>query len=157
MGTVVGAVIDYLVTQLPAPAAAVNPGAIIVDGNTNDEIGPAMIYIGRAQPEDLQAGTNTRIIPVLGTRRVQERISVPCFVDCLADGTAQKTSRDLALALYDVVCHLVANDPGLSGVLSSPYYAQVTNVQLIQPDPPTTAQSRAVLLFDVTAENRYLA
>lgn len=155
-GTALGAATDYLVAQLQPLATAAVADALVIDANTNDEHSDSEIWIGRHAPQDLTVGPGVRGIPVLGTRRVDEQWTINGFIDARRDGTDQKTSRDAALALWDVLCRLVAVDPSLGGVLSSPWYAQLANVQLEYPDPPQTAMSRTVLLWGVQIKNRVL-
>ena len=154
--TAVGAATDYLVTQLQPLAAAAVADALVIDANTNDEHSDSEIWIGRRGPQDLTAGPGVRGIPVLGTRRVDEEWTIAGFVDCRREGTDQKGSRDPALALWDVLCRLVATDPSLGGVLSSPWYAQLAAAQIEYPDPPQTAASRTVITFGLKIKNRVL-
>lgn len=153
-GTVVGAATDYLVAQLQPLAAAAVADALVIDANTNDDKTDAEVWIGRRGPQDLVAGPGVRGIPVLGTRKVDEQWTIQGFVDVRREGTDQKGSRDPALLLWDVVCRLVATDPSLGGVLSSPWYAQLTAMEMQYPDPPQTASSRTVITFGVVIKNR---
>ena len=155
-GTAFGAATDYLVAQLAPLAAAAVADAIVIDANTNDEHSDSEIWIGRTAPQDLRSGSGPRGNPVLGTRRVDEEWTIPGFIDCRREGTDQKTSRDAAVLLWDVVCRLVATDPSLGGNLSSPWYATVPLVQVEYPDPPQTAMSRTVFMFGVHVKNRVL-
>lgn len=154
-GTVVGAAIDYVVAQLAAPALVVADDAMVIDGLTNDEWSTSMIWVGRTAPDDLQAAVGTRSIPVLGRRPVDEVWRIDGFCDARREGTAQKVSRDAALALFDVVAHLVGTDPSLGGLLTSGWYVLAPNAQLVQPDPPQTAWSRSVVLWTIEIRNRY--
>ena len=53
------------------------------------------------------------------------------------------------------VAHLVGTDPSLGGLLTSGWYVAIPSVELVQPDPPQTAWSRTVVLFDLKIINRY--
>ena len=155
MGTVVGQAIDYLVAQLPALAVAAQPDAMVIDGITRDELSTSMIWIGRAQPEDLRAALGTRSIPTLGRRRVDETWSVDGFTDCRREGTTQKAARDAALSLFDAVAHLVGTDPSMGGLLTDAWYVTVPSAELVQPESAITGECRAVVLFSLDIRNRY--
>ena len=128
---------------------------MVIDCLTNDEVSSSMIWIGRMQPEDLMAATGNRNIPVLGRRSVDETWQVYGFTDCRRDGTAQKVARDAALSLWDVVAHLVGTDPTLGGLLTNGWFVEIPTAELIQPDPPATGSSRAVVKFSISIRNRY--
>lgn len=155
MGTVIGQAIDYLVTNLAAPATVAVPDAMVIDGATADALSTSMIWIGRNAPEDLTAALGNRNIPNLGRRRVDETWTVHGFTDAQREGTSQKGSRDAALSLFDVVTHLVGTDPSLGGLLTNAWYCTVPTGELIQPDPPNTGACRTVVLFSIEIRNRY--
>jgi hypothetical protein len=64
-------------------------------------------------------------------------------------------ARDAAVALFDVVAHLVGTDPTLGGLLTNGWYVLVPSAELVQPEPPHTGGARAVFLFSIDIRNRY--
>lgn len=157
MGTTVGAVIDYLVTNLAAPATAAISDALVIDAYTNDDLSPHMIWIGRPLPVEIDSAAGDREIPVMGRRTIDEEWDIGSFIDCKAEGTAQKTSRDQAIALFDVVAHLIGTDPSLGGLLVSGWYIELPLARMIQVDPEKTAWTRTVIAFTARVRNRYQA
>ncbi len=157
MGTVVGAATDYLVTHLGQLVVAAQADCLVIDANTNDEKSDTIVWIGRRAPQDTTGGAAVRGLPVMGSRRVDETWTIDCFIDAKRDGTDQKTSRDAAVSVYDVVCRLVSTDPTLGGLLTFGYPAEIRAVSMLYPDPPATAQSRTVISFSVLVKNRYNA
>jgi hypothetical protein len=156
MGTSLGAVIDFLVTTLPALCTAAQPGSLVVDGNTNDSLSRAMVYIGRTDPDVLTGATVGNIYPLMGTQhRIDETFTVDCFIDARADGTNQKSSRDIALSLYNVVVSLVATQPTLGGAIAGGRLPVIVNALMVQPDISKTAESRTFVSFGVQCVNRY--
>ena len=155
-GTCVGAATDYLVATLQPLAAAAVADAVVIDANTNDDHSDSEVWIGRRGPQDLGVGPALRVVPVLGTRRVDEEWTISGFIDVRREGTDQKGSRDPALALWDVLCRLVATDPSLGGSLSSPWFAQLTTAEMTYPDPPQTGACRTVIQFGLKIKNRIL-
>lgn len=155
MGTAIGATIDYLFAQLPAPCVAAQPDCVVVDGVSRGPVSRTMLWIGKSQPDDVQAASGPRVFPVLGVRQVQESFTIPCFIDVMRDGVYQTAARSAAISLYDVVCHLLVTDPGLGGTLSGGWYAQIKQAVLRQPEVVTQASVRAVVTFEIEATNRY--
>jgi hypothetical protein len=159
MGTSVGAAIDYIVTSLPALLTAAIPTAVVADNEpalTSD----SLVVIGRTDPENALGGDGTQLIVSLGANTRLEEYVIPCFVQVYRPGPAQKTARDAAVTLFDVVARLIASDPTLGGVLLKGRYAFIDKMQLIQTrDSADTGSSGAmrlaVITFNIHANNLY--
>lgn len=154
MGTAIGAAMDYLVTTLPSLVTVAVPSALVVDAITSDSVSDSMLYVGRSDPLLPRAATGTRLFPTFGTRNIDERFMIGCLIDVYRDGTVMKTARDAALAIYDVVCHLMVTDPSMGGTLKSTH-GEISDVAIYQMDDAGTARRRVALPFTITAQNRY--
>ena len=159
MGTSIGGAIDYIVANLPAPVAAVDATAVVAD---NDPIvtSKSLVVIGRNSPEDGTAADGSQMIVVLGANERQEGYTIPCFVSVYRPGPAQKPARDAAIALFDVVGHLIAADVTLGGLLQQGRRAEIQKMQLVQTrDSNDTGDSGAMRLalitFDINCTNTY--
>lgn len=160
MGTSMGAAIDYLVSTLPTLITAVDSSAVVVD-NDPSVSSQSMVVIGRTEPENALAADGSQLIVALGAGRREEEYLIPCFVSVYRQGPAQKPARDAALALFDVVAHLVAVDPTLGGVLLQGRSAYIDKAQLVQTrDSADTGESGALRLalvaFDIHCKNHYI-
>jgi hypothetical protein len=160
MGTAIGAVIDYLLVQLQPLVVAAIPDALVIDTINRGPRSANMLWLGRddiddgAQPAPL---VGRRTHPLASRSTIDEAWELPCLIDCRADGVAQTLSRTPALALFDVAAHLVAVDPTLGGLLTQAKYADISDVELRQPEGSTTAQSRTLVRFTVGVKRRYTA
>jgi hypothetical protein len=160
MGTAIGAVIDYLLAQLQPLVVAVVPDALVIDTVNRGSRSANMLWLAR---EDIDEGAQAtplvgrRTHPLASRSTIDEAWELPCLIDCRADGVAQTLSRTPALALFDVVAHLVATDPTLGGLLTQAKYADIPSAELRQPEGTTTAQSRSLVRFTVGVKRRYQA
>ena len=160
MGTSIGGAIDYLVAQLPALISAVDSTAVVAD-NEPSVTAQSMVVIGRTDPENATAAAGSQIIASLGALRREESYVIPCFVTVYRQGPSQKTARDAAIALFDVVAHLIATDPTLGGLLLMGRKALIDSMQLIQTrDSEDTGASGAMrlalVLFNIQVTNTYI-
>ena len=160
MGTSVGAAIDYIVAALPPLVTAVDPTAVVVD---NDPMfsSQSIVVIGRTEPENAMAADGSQMIVILGAGRREENYLIPCFISVYRQGPAQKPARDAAIALFDVVGHLIASDVTLGGVLQQGRRAEIQKMQLVQTrDSNDTGDSGAmrlaIVVFDIHVSNTYI-
>ena len=160
MGTSIGAAIDYIVAALPAPLILVDPTAVVVD-NDPSVSAQSMVIIGRTEPENALAADGSQMIVSLGAGRREENYLIPCFISVYRQGPQQKPARDAAIALFDVVAHLIASDVTLGGLLQQGRRAVVDRMQLVQTrDSGDTGDSGAMRLamvvFDIQVTNTYI-
>lgn len=157
MGTSIGPVIDYLITNLNAPLVAADSTAVVVDGIAT-AMSQSMVFIGKEGPDSATAQVGLQQILVLGANRSQEEYDIPCFAYAYRDGPTTKPARDAAIALFDVVAHFVANDRTFGGLLLQGRYAQIQNVELNQDVDGETGATRIVWLsFTIHCRNHYIA
>jgi len=166
MGISVGAAIDYLVSgtspslglTLSAMLASVDSTALLSD-NDPSQFSQSMVFIGRADPSNAEAGTGSRQYIELGAGRSQEDYSIPCYISVTRDGPAQKPARDAAIALFDVVAKFVHSDLTLGGVLLQGRSAYISSVTLTQTRDETDTAGGALrvawLMFYIHASNYY--
>lgn len=160
MGTSIGGAIDYFVAQLPALVAAVDSTAVVVD-NDPSVSSQSMVIIGRTEPENALAADGSQLIVSLGALEREETYLIPCFISVYRQGPTQKPARDAAIALFDVVAHLVAADTTLGGLLRKGRRASVDRMQLVQTrDSGDTGDSGsmrlAMVIFDIQVMNTYI-
>ena len=160
MGTSLGGAIDYLVAALPTLLTAVDSTALVVD-NYPTKTSQAMVIIGRSDPDSAMAGDGTQMIVQLGAGRREESYSIPCFISVYRPGPTQKPARDAAIALFDVVAHLVAADPSLGSLLQLGRMAYIERMQLVQTRDSEDAGGAgsmrlALLSFDIHVSNSYI-
>jgi hypothetical protein len=161
MGTSIGQAIDYLVAQLPSLVTAVDPTALVVD-NYPAYVSDSMVFIGRTAPGDSNATTGSQTIVTLGANKAEESYNIPCYISVYRPGPAQKPSRDAAIALFDVVAHLVATDRTFGGILLQGRYAYIDHFNIEQTlDSEEAGESGTLrttwISFDITARNHYQA
>ena len=160
MGTSVGGAIDYLVAALPALLTAVDSSAVVAD-NEPLVTSHSLVVIGRTEPENAGAADGSQMVVNLGAGRREESYVVPCFISVYRNGPAQKPARDAAIALFDVVAHLVAADPTLGGLLQLGRAAYMDRMQLVQTrdagDTGDAGSMRlALIIFDIHVSNTYI-
>lgn len=156
MGTAMGAVFEYLVTQLPAPLAAVDPSAVVADGWVND-VADHLFVVGRNAPDTPEAEAGLDGFILLGGMQMDEEFTVPCYIDCWAGGDDQATVRNAAIALFDAFVAFLKADLTLGGALKGGYYAELTSHTVIQTNDPDEAAAgrRCVITFSLHCKSRY--
>ena len=158
MGSSIPAVIDYLITGLAAPLAAIEPTTVLADGMplTASE---TMVVVGRTSPESGNGTIGEDAYVELGAQRIQETYTLPIYVDVFREGPAQKPARDAAFGLYDAVVKFVAADPTLGELLTQGRIAQAARLSLHQTqDDQDTAGGgymRAQIQFELQIQNTY--
>ena len=160
MGTVIGAVIDYLVAGLPAPLSAIAADVVVAD-NEPGLTSESLIVIGRAAPDSGTAAGGQDDYRILGARRLSEDWTLDGYIHCLRDGPAQKPARDAAIGLYDGLISFLQSDLTLGGLLTFGRYARAGGVQLTQTqDDEDTgasgAQRMAMISFELVIPNTYI-
>lgn len=160
MGTSLGGAIDYLVAALPTLLTAVDSTALVVD-NYPTKTSQAMVIIGRGDPDSAMAADGSQMVVNLGAGRREESYNVPCFISVYRNGPTQKPARDAAIALFDVVAHLVAADPTLGGLLQLGRAAYMDRMQLVQTRDAEDAGGAgamrlAMIAFDIHVSNTYV-
>lgn len=159
MGTSIGAATDWLVVNFTSAVAAVDSSAVVGDAVPSLSA-PSMVVVGRTLPTDVQGVFGTQQPMVLGLGKNEEDYSIPCFAIADRAGTAQKPSRDAAIALFDACAHAVAQDRELGGALLEGRYAWIDNVRISQMQGPGKdggALCSTWIQFDVHCRNHYLA
>lgn len=157
MGTAIGAVIDYLVTQLGTAAPVVDP-TVVVGDNFPPAESQSLIIIGRTLPTDATASDGTQVPIVMGLNKRLEEFSIAGFIHARRNGPAQKPSRDAAIALFDCLSSTVAADPTFGGALLDGRYGYLSNVRMVQTEGTAkdpAAMRSTLILFDVHCQNHY--
>lgn len=166
MGVSIGQAIDYLCTgtntsgtTLLAALTVVDSTVVLAD-NEPMSSSQSMVFVGRADPGNAEAGSGTRQYMVLGAGRAEEAYTIPCFISVMRPGPAQKPARDAALALFDAFAHFIQADLTLGGVLLQGRYAQLSQVTLTQTldenDTGGGAFRTAFMTFDLHCTNHYI-
>ena len=158
MGVSIGAAIDYLVAGLVAPLVAVDPAAVVIDGEmVLGQESQSMVYIGKRDPSVTSAADGMEEILVLGAGRVQEDYEIPCVVWASRPGPAMKPARDAAIAMFDAVAHFLASDRTLGGLLLQGRFAEFSTVSLDQVVAGDAGALRVVWLsFSIHVRNHYI-
>ena len=160
MGTSLGGAIDYLVASLPALVVAVDATAVVAD-NYPTVTSQSMVVIGRTDPDSASGGDGSQMVVQLGAGRREENYVIPCFVSVYRPGPTQKKARDAAIALFDVVAHLIAGDPTLGSLLQMGRAAYMDRMQLVQTRDSEDAGGAgamrlAIIAFDIHVSNSYI-
>lgn len=147
-GTSMGAVIDWLLAELPAPAAAAVPDAVIADG-WGEVASQSYIVIGRENDSNgaVLDGDDNAI--VLGAQSIEEDYSLNIWIYVERPGPGMKTARDAALALFDVVAALVASDRTLGGALKRGRYAEIQKIAM-SADPMTDQNGSNLRVYAIS-------
>lgn len=165
-GVSFGAVIDYLVTGLPAVVEpvvfATDPPADGIEVADNWPVTQTDTYVivGREAAETADAATGTHGYYALGAQRVEEVYTVPCFVEATRWGPAQKPARDAVIGVFDAIVAFVHADPTLGGLIGGGRIAEIQSVQLHQTQDAADAGDsgdlrRAVIVFEFAVKNVY--
>lgn len=160
MSSAIGPAFSYLLANLPAIVAAVDPNGVVVDGPIATTIPPPpapMLYVGATDPMNTTAETGAHLYVTLGGFHVDEDFEIPCFIDVSTGGLDQSQSRNTALAVLDGVVHLIGNDLTLGGILLAGRVAEITHIQMVQTDGPAESIEgrRCVVAFIVHCANHY--
>lgn len=160
MSSAIGAAFTYLLAQLPAVIQAVDANGIIVDGPVAPALPPPptpMLFVGATDPQNGVATQGTRNYLELGGRKVNEEFFIPCYIDSSVGDTNQAAARNIALAVYDGVVHLIASDLTLGGALLNGRWAEITDIQMVMTETEAEADDgrRCVITFKVHCLNHY--
>ena len=160
MGSALPAVIDYLVTGLPAPLTAIDPSVVVADNEPGLE-SDSLVVIGRSGPTAGDASSAQNQFGALGGLRFEEDWTLEGYIDCTRPGPSQKPARDAVFALYDGLLKFLNSDPTLGGNLLHGRFATLSGVQYrqTQDDDDTGASGalrRATVSFTVNVPNSYL-
>jgi len=157
MGTSWGAVIDYLVTGLPALLTAAQGDAELSD-NVPLVAGVTGVVIGRAGTESGDAGAGTNEYAAIGRGRIQETFTVPGYIQCWRPGPTQKPARDAAISLLDVIAKFVAADPTLEKILTQGRIALTGQMSFHQTEDADDLAGEALYAgidFELQVQNTY--
>lgn len=160
MGTAIKPSFDYLLTNLPAVLTAVDPTAQVVDGWQLDGSTQNFMVIGRGAPTmeaEAASGTDARVI--LGSTRVNEVFSIPCYIQTWTGGTDQSLSRNAAFVLWDAFVAWIVQPANatMGGALASGGYAEVTRIRVeATPEENLTSGRFCLISFEIQCKNYYI-
>ena len=158
-GSALSGVVDYFLTNLPTYVHAVDPQATIQENYvwTVAPIGTSMVVIGGENPASAAAGEATRQYMELGSGRIEETFSIPCYIDCATGGTDQSTSRRQAWAIFDQVVALVRTDLTFGGLLHNGRVGELNDISGTgtRDEDEAADGRRYTVTFKVTARNFY--
>lgn len=170
MGTAIGAVIDYFVAGLgkgvttPSgvvvpPLSSIDPKVLVFDNWATDRSN-SRVVIGHQSYDSGEAGDSESAWYDIGAQRIEESFTIPCFIDVVRDGPAQKPARDAATALYDGVVHLIAADVTLAGILQRGRVGLASHLRFRQTqdsdDTGSGGLRRAYIGFQLVCKNAYI-
>lgn len=145
--SVVGAVIDALVTALTTAGINVVDGPAVNAADT----GTDTLYIGwDGTEEGSDAASTDQEWAGLGNRARDENLTITCYAEATRGDTTLKPTRDAALAVVAAVETALRSDPQLGGALTGPSHAQFGAIDRLA-QPQTPAGSRCGVVFTVTA------
>lgn len=163
MSSSIAAAYTWLVENITQACQDVDPTAVIVDGPVASEDPPPptpMIYVG--VPDLLMpiAVDGTRNYLQIGGRKVSEDYTINCYIDCATgngDPSGQAGARNNALAMWDVIVHVIAGDLTLGGALLEGRSAEISEFQIVQTESEDVAVNgrQCTISFKVHCMNHY--
>lgn len=140
--------------------SAVDTNLIIADG-WPASLGPAMFGVGSDRPPPDSSGTeiqSTQEYVGQSPYKVDEEISIPCWIYYAAGGTDEASPRTKAYAAYSDFFTRIRADLTLGGALvDGNNYARIDSLTLEGPKSQQEASDGryALLMFTVICGNRY--
>lgn len=154
----IGPAFDYLLANLPAVIAAVDPETEVSDSWPTDSQCQRMFVIGRESPEHSTSAAGTQALIVLGASRADETYEIPCFIQVLSGGTnatAQEATRTAALLVFNTFVSWLFRNLNLGGALQMGN-AQISSIQIDGTPPDYLGTGRSTLIsFGLRCTNKY--